>query len=141
MPRGRDVSVIVDQIKSRLKQIEDQFSQHQRFADELERLRDVVTDLERAFVSRLGGGHPPAAEPTARAKRPAAAEQAPGPARAPRGHNKAKILEALKGRGPMTASEIAKATGIPAAPASTTFTRLAKTGELIKAERGYTLPR
>jgi CRP-like cAMP-binding protein len=141
MPRGRDVSVIVDQITARLKQIEDQFSQHQRFADELERLRGVVTDLERAVVSRVGGRHPPAAEPTERAKRPTAAEQARGPARAPRGQNKAKILEALKGRGPMTASEIAKATGIPAASASTTLTRLAKTGELVKAERGYTLPR
>ena len=141
MPRGPDVSVIVDQVKARLKQIEDQFSQNQRFIDELERLREVVVDLEHAVVSRLGGGHPPAAKPTEPAKRRSAARATNAPARAPRGQNKAKILGALKGRGAMTASEIAKVTGIPAATVSTTLTKMAKTGELAKAERGYTLPR
>jgi len=139
-PRGPDVSVIVDQVKARLKQIEDQFSQHQRFVDELERLREVVVDLEHAVLSRLGGGHPPAAKPTEPAKRPSAAKATKAPARAPRGQNKAKILGALKGRGPMTASEIAKATGISTATVSTTHTKMAKTGELAKAER-YTLRR
>ena len=41
----------------------------------------------------------------------------------------------------MTASEIAKTTGISTATVSTTLTKMAKTGELAKAERGYTLPR
>jgi len=141
MPRGPDVGVIVDQVKARLKQIEDQLSQHPRLADELERVRDVVKDLERAVVARVSGGHPPAAKPTERAKRPRAARRATAPARAPRGQNKAKILGALKGRGPMTASEIAKVTGIAVATVSTTLTKMAKTGELVKAERGYTLPR
>jgi DNA-binding IclR family transcriptional regulator len=45
------------------------------------------------------------------------------------------VLEALE-RGPMTASEISKATGT----ASTLLTNLAKTGEVTKAERGYRLP-
>ena len=31
-------------------------------------------------------------------------------------------------------------TGIPAATVSSTLTKMAKTGELRKAERGYTLP-
>jgi CRP-like cAMP-binding protein len=143
MPRGPNVSVIVDQVKARLKQIEDQFSQNQRLVDELERLREVLVDLEHAVVSRLEGGHPPATKPTEPARRPNAAKatKAPAPARAPRGQNKARILGALKGRGPMTASEIAKATGIPVATVSTTLAKLAKTGELAKAERGYTLPR
>jgi hypothetical protein len=141
MPKGPDVSVIFDQIKVRLKQIEDQVRQHQRVVDELERLRDVVADLEHAIVSRLGGGQPPAATPAEPATRPSAARATKAPARAPRGQNKAKILEALNGRGPMTASEIGKATGIPAATVSTTLTKMAKTGELAKAERGYTLPR
>ena len=139
MPRGPDVSVIVNEVKTRLKQIEDQFSQHQRFVDELEHLREVVVGLEHAVVSRLGSGRPPAAKPTEPAKRPSAARATK--ARAPRGQNKAKILGALKGRGPMTASEIATATGITTATVSTTLTKMAKTGELAKAERGYTLPR
>jgi DNA-binding transcriptional ArsR family regulator len=143
MPRGPNVSVIVDQVKARLKQIEDQFSQTQRLVDELERLREVLVDLEHAVASCLGGGHPPATQPTEPARRPNAAKttKAPTPARPPRGQNKAKILGALKGRGPMTASEIARAAGIPAATVSTTLTKMAKTGELAKAERGYTLPR
>ena len=140
MPRGPDVSVIVEQVKARLKQIEDQFSQHQRLTDELERLRDVAIDLERAFMSRLNGGQPPAAKQTERRKRPTATPRPTASARTPRGQNKAKILDALKGRGPMTASEIAKVTRIPAATVSSTLTKMAKTGELRKAERGYTLP-
>ena len=139
MPQIPDVSVIVDQIKARLKQIEDQFGQHQRLADELERLRDVAKDLERAFVSRLSGGPPPAAKPTGRATRPSATTRATVPARAPRGQNKAKVLEALKD-GPMTASEIAKVTGIGTGTVSTMLTKMAKSGELAKAERGYRLP-
>ena len=140
MPRGSDVSVIVDQVKARLKQIEDQFSQHQRFVDELERLREVVVGLEHAVVSRLGGA-PPAAKAAEHAKRPSAARAMKAPARAPRGQNKAKILAAMEDHGPMTASDIATATGIPTATVSTTLTKMAKTGELAKAERGYTLPR
>ena len=140
MPRGPDVSVIVEQVKARLKQIEDQFSQHQRLTDELERLRDVAIDLEHAFMSRLNGGQPPAAKQTERGKRPTATTRPTASARTPRGQNKAKILDALKGRGPMTASEIAKVTRIPAATVSSTLTKMAKTGELRKAERGYTLP-
>jgi alkaline phosphatase len=60
-------------------------------------------------------------------------------ARAPRGQNKARILESLKA-GPKTASEIAKETGIGSGTVSTTLTKLAKSGELVKADRGYGLP-
>jgi DNA-binding IclR family transcriptional regulator len=56
-----------------------------------------------------------------------------------RGQNKAKVLDALKA-GPMTASEIAKATGIATGTVSTILTNLVKTGELAKAERGNRLP-
>ena len=140
MPKGPDVSVIVEQIKARLKQIEDQFGQHQRLTDELERVRDVAKDLERAVASRISGEQAPPATPTRRGTRPATATRATASARTPRGQNKAKILEALNGRGPKTASEIANVTGIPAATVSSTLTKMAKTGELHKAERGYTLP-
>ena len=68
--------------------------------------------------------------------RPSAAKRAT----APHGQNQAKILAALKGSQPMTASEIARLTGISASTVSTTLTKMAKTGELTKAERGYRLP-
>jgi CRP-like cAMP-binding protein len=146
MSKGPDVSEIVEQIKARLKQIEDQFGQHQRLADELERVRDVAKHLERAVVARITGDQAPSATgPTAattprRAARPTSVANTTAPARAPRGQNKAKILDALKGRVPMTASQIADVTSIPAATVSSTLTKMAKTGELRKAERGYTLP-
>ena len=40
----------------------------------------------------------------------------------------------------MTASEIARLTGISAGTVRTTLTKMAKNGELTKAERGYRLP-
>jgi DNA-binding IclR family transcriptional regulator len=68
-----------------------------------------------------------------------AANAASSPARAPRGQNKVKVLDALKD-GPMTASEIAKVTGIGTGTVSTMLTKMAKSGELAKADRGYRLP-
>jgi predicted Rossmann fold nucleotide-binding protein DprA/Smf involved in DNA uptake len=55
--------------------------------------------------------------------------------RAPRGQNTAKVLAALK-NGPMTASQVAKSTGIGTGTVSTMLTKMAKSGELAKAERG-----
>ena len=141
MPPSPDVSIVVEQVKARLKQIEDLFSQHQRLVAELERLRDAILDLEHTLVSHLSGGSAPVAEPTRRATSSPGANRATAPARTPRGHNKAKILKALQGHEPMTASEIARGTDIAAATVSTTLTKMAKTGELAKAKRGYTLPR
>jgi hypothetical protein len=62
-----------------------------------------------------------------------------GTARAPRGQNKAKILASLKS-GPKTASEVAKETGIGTGTVGTTLSKLAVSGEVVKAERGYGLP-
>ena len=154
MPKRPDVGAIAEQVIERLKQIEDQVTQNQRIADELGRLRDAVNDLERAILSRFSGEPVPAAEPTEPAPRQRAAKRSPAAKRsraatrpsaakratAPRGQNQAKILAALKGSQPMTASEIARLTGISAATVSTTLTKMAKNGELTKAERGYRLP-
>lgn len=150
----RDVSAITEQIRTRL---EEQLKHHQSLGDGLERLRDALGRLEEEVRSRLTAGGPSrgagsasrsrtapqgdaARRSTSTPKRTPAAK-AKGPvARAPRGANKAKILTALQS-GPMTASEVAKQTGIPAASASTMLSKMAKAGELVKAERGYALPR
>ncbi|TMM00709.1 MAG: MarR family transcriptional regulator [Actinobacteria bacterium] len=162
MPEVPDVSAIAQNVKAGIKQIEDQLKQNQRLSDELDRLRDALSRLEGAARSRVGAaprGRGFAAKPAPTAKRPTAAKRATAAARAgtakpartankpasartgaPRGQNKAKVLDALKSGGPMTASEIAKVTGISAGTVSTLLTKMAKTGELAKAERGYTLP-
>jgi CRP-like cAMP-binding protein len=141
MPEVPDVSAIAQQVKARIKQIEDQLTQHERLNDELERLRDALTRLEGAARAQVrpAAGRRPAAKPADAPKRAGAGERASAPARAPRGQNKAKVLEALRD-GPMTASEIAKVTGIGTGTVSTLLTKLAKSGDLVKAERGYKLP-
>jgi CRP-like cAMP-binding protein len=142
MPEIPDVSAIAKQVRARIKQIEDQLKRHHNLADELERLRDALTRLEGEARSRVSGGRrnrKPAAKPAGRATRTRAGKPASAPARAPRGQNKARVLDALKD-GPMTASEIAKVTGVGTGTVSTMLTKMAKSGELAKAERGYKLP-
>jgi predicted Rossmann fold nucleotide-binding protein DprA/Smf involved in DNA uptake len=142
MPEIPEVSAIAQQVKARIKHIEEQLKQHHVLTDELDRLRAALVGLEGQARSRVNTGRrnrKPAAAPTRTAPRARAAEPARAPARAPRGQNKAKVLDALKA-GPMTASEIAKVTGIGTATVSTMLTKMAKTGELAKAERGYKLP-
>jgi DNA-binding IclR family transcriptional regulator len=50
------------------------------------------------------------------------------------------VLEALSDGSAKTAGEVATATGVARGTVSTTLSKLAKTGEVIKAERGYRLP-
>jgi hypothetical protein len=73
------------------------------------------------------------------AKTEPAVPSAASAVRAPRGQNKADILGTLKD-GPRTASEVAAATGIGTGTVSATLTKMAKAGEVTKAQRGYALP-
>ena len=50
------------------------------------------------------------------------------------------MLAALSVGEAMTAGEVAAATGLGRGTVSTTLSKLAKTGEVQKAERGYQLP-
>lgn len=75
-----------------------------------------------------------------RAPRRRRAAVAANGARAPRGQNKAVILTALR-RGPRTASEIAAETGISTGTVGSALSKLATTGEVVKANRGYGLPK
>ena len=150
------LGAIVEQIKARIGQIEEQLRQHRDLSDELERLRDALGRLEgnvaarvrdrrtpaRASSSRTTAAakHVPAAKKSSPAKRSGAASRPRrAAASAPRGQTRAKVLEALKD-GPKTAGEIAAATGIGRGSASTTLTKLARSGAVVKAERGYKLP-
>jgi predicted Rossmann fold nucleotide-binding protein DprA/Smf involved in DNA uptake len=142
MPEMPDVSKIAQQVKARIKHIEDELKQHHKLTDELERLRGALSRLEGEARSRMSSGRrarKQTATPAGSATRTRAAKPASAPARAQRGQNKAKVLSALKD-GPMTASEIAKVTGIGTGTVSTMLTKMAKSGELAKAERGYKLP-
>jgi DNA-binding transcriptional ArsR family regulator len=150
VPQVPDVRSIVDQIKARIADLEQQLKQHRDLSEELDRLRDALGRLEADVTARVRGRRAPP-KPTPRTPRttttkPVAAVTAPAERKtrrarpvAPRGQTRARILEALSD-GPKTAGEISQTTRIPRASASTTLNKLAKTGDVIKAERGYRLP-
>jgi len=50
------------------------------------------------------------------------------------------VLGALSSDQAMTAGEVAKTTGLARPTVSTTLSKLAKSGEVVKADRGYRLP-
>jgi DNA-binding transcriptional ArsR family regulator len=56
------------------------------------------------------------------------------------GETKTKVLAALSRDGGLTAGDVAKATGLERPTVSTTLSRLAKTGDVVKSDRGYRLP-
>ncbi|MGH2930334.1 MAG: winged helix-turn-helix domain-containing protein [Solirubrobacteraceae bacterium] len=80
--------------------------------------------------------------PTGFARRWPRSTRAP-PARPSRrtapGATKASVLAALQSGEAMTAGEVAARAGLARATVSTTLSKLAKTGEVQKAERGYRL--
>jgi CRP-like cAMP-binding protein len=147
-----DVRTIVEQIKARIADIEEQVKQHRDLSDELDRLRGALGRLEGDVTARVRGRRGPAAPSTrtraaaARTSSTAAKTTDGGRGRTrarsatPRGQTRATVLEALKD-GPKTAGEISQTTGIARASASTTLNKLAKTGDVVKAQRGYELPK
>jgi len=95
-------------------------------------------------ASRRRAATPPAGEGTQRlagSQRVAASgdSKAGVAGRTAPGATKTAVLEALAGGDAMTAGEVASATGLGRASVSTTLSKLAKTGEITKASRGYQL--
>ncbi|MDQ6804155.1 MAG: helix-turn-helix domain-containing protein [Actinomycetota bacterium] len=120
---------------------------------EVEKLRKALAALdprERSTASPVK-----AAKPRAAARKPSSpkrtstrtrttavstASNAKAGARTAPGTTKAAVLAALSSNGALTAGEVAKATGLGRATISTTLSKLAKSGEVAKADRGYRLP-
>ena len=87
--------------------------------------------------ARTVSAREPNAPPATRLNQPRADASSKAQVRtAPRGTKNA-VLSALAHGHTMTASEVAAATGLGRASVSTTLSKLAKTGEVRKAERGY----
>ena len=63
------------------------------------------------------------------------------PARTAPGATKTAVLNALATGNAMTAGEVANATGLGRASVSTTLSKLANSGEVVKAARGYQIAR
>jgi DNA-binding transcriptional ArsR family regulator len=56
------------------------------------------------------------------------------------GETKVQVLAALSRDQGLTAGEVAQATGLARPTVSTTLSKLSKTGDVVKADRGYRLP-
>ena len=138
-----EVSDIARGIKRRIRELEAQLKDHKALSDELERLKGALSRLEGEVRARVDGRRRRQPPVTQRTPPPAPNDTSPAGgtnARAPRGENKKKILAALES-GPKTASEIATETGIKTGTVSASLTKLAKSGEVVKADRGYALPK
>lgn len=81
---------------------------------------------------------PASTRPAARASTRTAATSSTS--RTAPGATKNSVLAALKKGGALTAGEVATATGLGRGTVSTTLSKLAKSGVVVKADRGYRLP-
>jgi DNA-binding transcriptional ArsR family regulator len=130
-----------EQIQERLDQL----------GGEADRLRQALAALDpRSSTERARRpparkpARPPASKSAASAAKPALARPAspptaPSPRRTAPGATRASVLAALAGGEAMTAGQVAEKTGIARGTVSTTLSKLAKSGEVQKAERGYRL--
>jgi DNA-binding transcriptional ArsR family regulator len=113
---------------------------------EAEKLRKALVALDPRGTS---GSSSRATPPARRASRPSPAAPArpsrstqPGRRtrrRTPPGATKRRVIEALSDGTPKTAGEVAAATGLQRGTVSTTLSKLARSGELKKADRGYAI--
>ncbi|MGO9958387.1 MAG: MarR family transcriptional regulator [Solirubrobacteraceae bacterium] len=142
---------MIDRIRHDIQQRLDQLLAE---ADRLRRALAALDPRERSTPKPTPTKSQPSAKPAA--KTPDTAKQTPsrtrkraagsaangtgGSARTAPGETKVKVLAALSNDQALTASEVATATGLARPTVSTTLSRLAKTGEVVKADRGYRLP-
>jgi hypothetical protein len=141
---------VIDQIRNRIQERLDQLTH------DADRLRKALAALDprssapptrkpaarKAPASKSAPAAPP--KPTAPAAQSAPAQRTSQPAataarRTAPGATKASVLAALAGGEAMTAGQVAEKTGLGRGTVSTTLSKLAKSGEVQKAERGYRL--
>ena len=104
---------------------------------EAERLRGALAALDpRGSAPTRPAASPPRPATTRRRQPPRTKARR----RTPPGATKSRVLGALSDGQAMTAGEVAAATDLARGTVSTTLSKLAKSGEVLKAERGYRLP-
>jgi DNA-binding transcriptional ArsR family regulator len=132
---------VIDRLREQIQERLDQL------AGEADRLRKALVALgprSSAATARKPPAPKPPTKPTATATKSAPARRpiTPAPRSARRtapGATKTAVLAALAGGEAMTAGEVATKAGLARPTVSTTLSKLAKTGEVEKAQRGYRL--
>ena len=132
---------VIDRLREQIQQRLDQLTH------EADRLRKALAALDprspatptRKAPARKTTRRPSRRRPATKST-PARRTSQPA-ARSPRrtapGATKASVLAALAGGEAMTAGQVAEKTGLARPTVSTTLSKLAKSGEVQKAERGY----
>ena len=141
---------MIDQIRNSIQERLDQLLAE---ADKLRHALSALDPRSSAAPARKPAARTPAApkpaaasapEPKAAAKTSAPAKRtrqsaSRSPRRTAPGATKSSVLTALAGGEAMTAGQVADKTGLARPTVSTTLSKLAKSGEVQKAERGYRL--
>jgi DNA-binding transcriptional ArsR family regulator len=113
---------------------------------EAQKLRNALAALGTRDGEALAGNAPPVRTAGSRSDGRRGARTAPrtrsqrataSRSRSTPGATRSAVLAALGSGDAMTAGEVATATGLGRASVSTTLSKLSKTGEVAKAERGY----
>ncbi len=126
---------VAQDIRERADQLRAELAERERvFRAETQRVRDELARLDGALRAMEGDREVPGR----------GGEQAPI-SRAPRGQNKAKILDVVGERSGVSATEVAQATGIASATVSSTLAKLASAGEVLREQLpggrvGFRLP-
>ena len=130
---------MIDRIRHDIQQRLDQLLAE---ADKLRHALAALDPRERSAPKPKTTRSQAAAKPAAKTRTRTArtTNRASASTRTAPGETKAKVLAALSSDGALTAGEVAKATGLARPTVSTTLSKLSKTGEVVKADRGYRLP-
>ena len=137
---------LIDRIRHEIQQRLDQLLAE---ADKLRQALAALDPRERSAPKPKTTKSQPAAKPPeapkqtparTRTRTASTANGASSSTRTAPGETKAKVLAALSSDRALTAGEVANATGLARPTVSTTLSKLSKTGEVVKAERGYRLP-
>jgi DNA-binding transcriptional ArsR family regulator len=133
---------VIDRLR---EQIQERLEQLTGEADRLRKALAALNPRTSTTTTRKPPAPKQSTKPTATATKSAPARRPSTPAtrsarRTAPGATKTAVLAALAGGEAMTAGEVASKAGLARATVSTTLSKLAKTGEVEKAERGYRLP-
>jgi DNA-binding transcriptional ArsR family regulator len=132
--------MIIDQIKQDIQE------RLEQVLAEADKLRHALLALDAQNSTPSPKQTAKAASPqtadrhTSRAARSGRTRTASTSPRNASGATRATVLSALSHDRALTAGEVADATGLGRASVSTTLSKLAKIGEITKADRGYRLP-
>jgi predicted transcriptional regulator len=113
----------------------------QELAARLEELRPLAreaSDLQRALDALSEVPVVPTGKDRARRRR--SNQRVSSRARSRRGATRARVIEFVASNPGSTAGDVARALGLNRNSVATRLAQLAKSGELAKAERGYTAP-